>query len=80
MSVVISPKKAIEPDLPRKPPMKNTSHFEEPKNKCEIKYCPNLATGCGLCNIHCRKIHKSHMISNKNLKKLKEDYENTMKK
>jgi len=46
------------PNPPRRP-IKNDIPFENPRRKCSVPLCPNFCTAyCGLCDLHCRKIHK----------------------
>jgi len=63
MSELISdkPRSVFSNKMPNFPnnPNKNYIPFENPRRVCSVPHCPNFSTDfCGLCDFHCRKIHK----------------------
>lgn len=63
-------------DYPSKPPNRNYIPFDNPKRKCSAMLCPNFSLDCGLCKLHCRKIHRgTHTgLTNKKLQELLDKY------
>ena len=61
-------------DYPNKLPNKNYIPFENPRDKCSMLLCPNFSKTCGLCDLHCRKIHKGKHTKDKDLEELIDKY------
>jgi hypothetical protein len=56
--MAIQKKTPMIPNFPKNP-NKNYVPFDNPQVKCSVYLCPNFCTPiCGLCELHCRKIHK----------------------
>lgn len=62
--------------FPDRNPNRNYVPFDNPRRKCSVMLCPNFCTPrCGLCELHCRKIHKG-----RHNKETRKELDNLIKK
>lgn len=54
--MMVQPQRSTPENFP-KPPLKSYSSFETPKDLCQIINCYEFCLDCGLCSLHCNKIH-----------------------